>query len=359
MKGGFYMGFRFRKSVKIAPGVKLNLNKNSTSISFGGKGVRHTINSNGRRTSSIGIPGSGLYYTKSTSTKKSNNIKDDIYSDENPYYEVEDFNNFIYNITSFHKQCDYDFDWERIENDLPPFNLNEKGPNELQAIKKLNDYKPNILEKIFKNKQKKKTQKLKDNINTAKSEDKVLYNKWEKQNELAKSILEGDLNSYSYILEDIKFSNNLAGFIPSFVFKTSNSKSIIIEYDLNIENIVPKQYKTLTKTEKLSIRNYTKTDYYKIVQQYVSSFTIRIARNMFGLLPVETVVINTQTNVLDTEVGNIKNITILSIIMDRNTLNKLNFNLIDPFDALNNFKHNVRFLKTKGFQEVEKIEYLS
>ena len=29
--------FRFRKSIKIAPGIKLNFNKNSASMTFGGK----------------------------------------------------------------------------------------------------------------------------------------------------------------------------------------------------------------------------------------------------------------------------------------------------------------------------------
>ena len=56
------MSLRFRKSFKIAPGVKLNLNKKSTSVTFGGKGFHHTINSGGRKTTSVGIPGTGLYY---------------------------------------------------------------------------------------------------------------------------------------------------------------------------------------------------------------------------------------------------------------------------------------------------------
>lgn len=60
------MGFRFRKSFKIAPGVRLNLNKKSTSLTFGGKGLHYTINSSGKRTASAGIPGTGLYYTESS-----------------------------------------------------------------------------------------------------------------------------------------------------------------------------------------------------------------------------------------------------------------------------------------------------
>lgn len=70
------MGLRFRKSFKIAPGVRLNLNKKSTSLTFGGKGLHYTINSSGKRTASAGIPGTGLYYTESSggsSGRKSNN----------------------------------------------------------------------------------------------------------------------------------------------------------------------------------------------------------------------------------------------------------------------------------------------
>lgn len=60
------MGMKFRKSFKIAPGVKVNFNKKSTSVTLGGKGIHHTVSSTGKRTTSAGIPGSGLYYTKSS-----------------------------------------------------------------------------------------------------------------------------------------------------------------------------------------------------------------------------------------------------------------------------------------------------
>lgn len=63
------MGFRFRKSFKIAPGVKFNLNKKSHSFTFGGKGMHYTVNSNGKRTKSFGIPGSGLYCTETKNGK--------------------------------------------------------------------------------------------------------------------------------------------------------------------------------------------------------------------------------------------------------------------------------------------------
>lgn len=53
------MAWGFRKSIKIAPGVRINLSKSGVSTSVGGKGL--TWNSRGRATASL--PGTGLRYT--------------------------------------------------------------------------------------------------------------------------------------------------------------------------------------------------------------------------------------------------------------------------------------------------------
>lgn len=65
------MGLRIRKSIKIAPGVKLNLNKKSTSVTFGGKGFHHTVSSTGRKTTTVGVPGTGISYSKTSGGKTS------------------------------------------------------------------------------------------------------------------------------------------------------------------------------------------------------------------------------------------------------------------------------------------------
>lgn len=64
------MAVRFRKSIKIAPGIKINLNKKSTSMTIGGKGFHKTFSSTGKTTTTVGVPGTGLYYTETTSGKR-------------------------------------------------------------------------------------------------------------------------------------------------------------------------------------------------------------------------------------------------------------------------------------------------
>lgn len=64
------MGLRFRKSFKIAPGVRVNLNKKSASISVGTKGARITKSTSGRTTTTVGIPGTGISYSQSHTSKR-------------------------------------------------------------------------------------------------------------------------------------------------------------------------------------------------------------------------------------------------------------------------------------------------
>jgi hypothetical protein len=60
--------FRFRRSFKILPGVRWNLNKGGSSFTFGGRGYHYTVGNKGSR-STVGIPGTGISYTQVHSTK--------------------------------------------------------------------------------------------------------------------------------------------------------------------------------------------------------------------------------------------------------------------------------------------------
>lgn len=59
------MGFRFQRSMKLLPGVRLNFSKSGIGASFGVRGARYSVSPTGRRTVSAGIPGSGLSWRQS------------------------------------------------------------------------------------------------------------------------------------------------------------------------------------------------------------------------------------------------------------------------------------------------------
>lgn len=75
------MGLRFRKSIKLGKGVKLNLGKKSAGLSFGGKHGGISFNSKSGARARVSIPGTGISYTtklggssKKKSTKKNSSI---------------------------------------------------------------------------------------------------------------------------------------------------------------------------------------------------------------------------------------------------------------------------------------------
>lgn len=69
------MGLRFRKSVKVAPGVKLNINKGSIGVSAGVRGAHVSVNSKGTKTVSASLPGTGVSYVKTFGKSKSGKSK--------------------------------------------------------------------------------------------------------------------------------------------------------------------------------------------------------------------------------------------------------------------------------------------
>ena len=57
------MGFRFRRSFKVAPGIRLNLSKRGLGMSVGVRGARVSLGADGKVRRTIGLPGTGVSYT--------------------------------------------------------------------------------------------------------------------------------------------------------------------------------------------------------------------------------------------------------------------------------------------------------
>lgn len=56
--------FRLRRSIRLLPGVRLNLGKRSASVSIGGRGAHVTLGGPQSARTTLGIPGTGLSYTE-------------------------------------------------------------------------------------------------------------------------------------------------------------------------------------------------------------------------------------------------------------------------------------------------------
>ena len=73
------MGLRFRKSLNLGKGFKLNLSKSGIGYSFGFKGFRIGKTAKGKTRKTISLPGTGLSYQ--TETKQDTSVVKDIIKD--------------------------------------------------------------------------------------------------------------------------------------------------------------------------------------------------------------------------------------------------------------------------------------
>ena len=81
------MGMRYRKSIGLGKGVRLNVGKGSLGISAGVKGAHVSVNSKRGVTTSVGAPGTGVSYSKTTGWGSKS--KADSTSDYEPDTELE------------------------------------------------------------------------------------------------------------------------------------------------------------------------------------------------------------------------------------------------------------------------------
>lgn len=321
------MGLRFRKSVSILPGLKLNFGKTGVSVSTGVPGFRKTIHSSGKVTTTVGIPGTGLYYVDTKNPKKENQNRR--------------------RNTRTRQEESYDYS--------ASINFN---PSEF----KVNPYSPDSGEQNFSSsdipsKQNQSVAEPLEQINTVallsihKTSDDTIdwtevlvhptapdecYNQimWEYYHTMAPKVLAGDIDAYLQLIYEVNPLDDLLVYGSNYEFGTDHPTKIEVEFQVN--------ERALSDAKRIM----SKTEYNLLLQDYISSMSIRIARDMFALLPIRNSIVHTVLN------GDL----VLSVNFDRAGLSKIKFGYIDPSDVLSKFQHNEDFNEQSGYNAVTAVE---
>ncbi len=357
------MGLQFRKRIKICKGVNLNISKTGVGVSVGTKGARYSMHSSGRRTATVGIPGTGLYYTQNLGTKKKSTGKKTTCAKssaasakelQEAQSAFEQYENYINVIRSVHKDCDHAVNWHVLAERGGAASADGKGARELKAQQEYDNYRPSLAEQIMRKEEQRRAELLRAveearRLDAEEREGSVL------SAEFAKRILAGDLDAYCEAIENADPFAELSELGSDFEFGTDDPSRMEIEFAIKAKEVVPTTALTLTKTGKLSEKELSKSAYFDIVQDYVCSCAIRLAREMFAALPVEFVTVHAVDIMLDTATGHDEEATILSVTFERNRFLDINFDRADPSDLVCSFPHNMKFAKTTGFKAVERI----
>lgn len=283
---------------------------------------------------------------------------------ERANYEVQVYENYLDILLSIHKDCGNPMDWQLIQSSVPPLEPSKNNALEMSARSNLVNFKPGVMDKLLNRVESKRAQ-LNNAIIDAKQNDEELYQvalnefnqqlaDWKEITEISRKVIQGEPESYLEAIKNVDPFSEIQQ-LGSYLEFNVHGNIILANLFVKGEEVIPLESKTLLKSGKLSVKKISKSYFYELYQDYVCGAVLRIARELFALLPIEMAIITATGSLLNTKTGYFEEKPILSIAIPRSTLENLNFELIDPSDSMSNFVHRMKFSKSKGFSEVEII----
>lgn len=274
--------------------------------------------------------------------------------------EVNEFESYIDGLTKLHTTESNHIDWASLNLSAAPQPPTLHYINKESAIDDYKNFMPNFFQKLFKRTNKIK-KLLEREIVQAERVDKQNYQQalekftiqifeWKSDVKLANKVLGGDEESFAYILNK---RSALPTFSSKFTLELKEDKSLSICVYINAQKAIPTEMKMLLKSGKVTIKPMPKIKYHELYQDHVCSIVLKVARDIFALLPIEKTIITVFDHTLTQSTGYLNDTAIVSARITKETMNRLNLNKIDPSEALKNFTHTMSFKKTSGFYEVE------
>jgi len=279
--------------------------------------------------------------------------------------EVEEFELRIEVLRSVHAESLAPIDWRSVLHAPPPAVPAYSNQHESAAQLAFHNYRPGFLSNLFRQAQAERT-KLEAAIEEGRRTDahhnqqlRVAYEKalelgeWLRR--LAQGVLSGDVQAYRAALEWRDVFGELEELGSSATIQDISPSHAEVDLFVNSSEVVPTETKSLTSTGKLSAKKMSVSQTNDIYQDHVCSSALRVGREVFATIPVQTVLVHVIGDLLNTSTGHMESEAILSVLLPRDTLERLNFSSIDASDSMKNFVHRMKFQKSKGFSAVEPL----
>lgn len=284
---------------------------------------------------------------------------------ENGQQVVQEYNDYIDLIGSTHKETSEPIDWKEVLEEQEPPKPSLSHDCQTVAEQNLAAYKPSFFDKIL-GFTAKKIKKFEANIEIAVLDDKNIFeselqqykkdlDEWRKYQEMAKGVLSSNPEAYKIVLEFLDPFSDIKE-IGSKLSISFAKNHLAIILNANGTTVIPNFVLMQTASGKVSKKNMPIGKFNELYQDYICGCVLRVVREVFSFLPVEFVFVNVLSELLNQSTGHLEQQTILSVAIPRQTFEHLNFQTLDPSDSMKNFKHNMRFTKTGGFNIVPNLQ---
>lgn len=267
-------------------------------------------------------------------------------------YEVEVYENHIDLILSVHKEPASLIDWKALKNAKEPIEPQRKKTNEM-------NFKAGFLTKILgreKVKKEQAVQKDDEEFQVAYEQWKLDHSTWQENKLLADELLSGNEESKIQILKRIDPFSDISELGSSLNFEIKENKIVEAILRPHGKDVVPSETKSLLQSGKLSVKKMPIGKFNEIFQDYICSCVLRIGNETLAIIPDKLLLIHVLDEILNTKTGHMEEQCVVSVAISRDTIATLNMEMIDPSDSIENFVHNMKFMKTKGLQPVEKLK---
>ncbi len=279
-------------------------------------------------------------------------------------FEVDFYENQIERILSIHKECPEPWDWNLIFNTPPPLSPERPQLRGALAQSTLDEFKPSLMDKLL-GRVDKKRGKLESALQLAQSQDEAeyqtiyaeyhqRYTDWNDRRELAWKVLHGDIKAYVEALEDFNPFSDVKE-LGANVECTAHTAQLFEVRLIANQGLIPDEIKSLTAAGKVSTKPMPRSRQLELYRDFVCAAALRVGRELFAFIPVQAVLVTIRAKMLNTATGHTSTAPILSVAFFRPTFSSLDFERLNPADAMENFPHRIEFSKSAGFEAVEPI----
>ena len=260
--------------------------------------------------------------------------------------EVDAYGNELEVLLSIHKEHGPVWDWKTLAASLPPPCPCRLNTHELQAKQSAMVAPPQLKQAALKAVVGARAQDEQERQEAVRVYETRLA-EHRHTTRLAHRIVAGDVRAYTEAIEQLSPFAEIAQLGSSVHFTIRTPTHIECNLKVNGSNLIPAVTKSLTASGKVTVKPMPRSRFHEIYQDHVCGCILRVAREIFALLPVECVLITATVDTTASATGQPVEQPVMSVAIPRAAAANLDYGQLDPSDTLESFIHRGDFKATR------------